>query len=373
MSPMPPLVAEPMEHMVQLAHIRGDSAEVRRLVGLVLAADSSSDLARGMRWHLATIQGDSARRAYWDGIGNASSLSMMYIIQFVLATGLGAEDYPRASARILRRLPHDIPETAPAISRVIELNNGRPSAAATASEAMDRRRRTRLRVFEALSWDGDSAAASEAVRELTRHADGLAESPEEIRTRSQEDCALGQWWMARGDLHASEAASHRLRDARLPQLRGTDSVSFHQAAELCAALLDAWRVSVQRPGPAARAAIAVADSLARTNVFQICCLNDQVANANLHLASLWERSGDPASALRALRRRGGPFGIRPIYQSSFLREEGRLAALTGDTAGAIRAYRHYLALRYDPEPSIRPEVQRVRQALAALEPLTASH
>jgi hypothetical protein len=33
------------------------------------------------------------------------------------------------------------------------------------------------------------------------------------------------------------------------------------------------------------------------------------------------------------------------YLSTFLREEGRLAALTGDTAGAIRAYQHYLALR----------------------------
>jgi len=28
--------------------------------------------------------------------------------------------------------------------------------------------------------------------------------------------------------------------------------------------------------------------------------------------------------------------------STFLREEGRLAAITGDTAGAVRALRHYL-------------------------------
>jgi DNA-binding SARP family transcriptional activator len=367
MSPMPPLVAEPMEHMVQLAHIRGDSAEVRRLVGLVLAADSSSDLARGMRWHLASMQGDSARRAYWDGIGNATSTSMMYIIQFIAATGLGAEDYPHASAETLRRLPHDSPEHAPATSRVIELNNGRPSAAATAIEATERRRRLRLGVLAALFWDGDSAAAGEAVRELTRYADGPGESPEEIRTQAQEVCALGQWRMARGDLHAGEAASRRLRDAKLPQLRGTDSVSFHQTAELCAALLDAWRVSLQRPGPAARVAIAVADSLARTNIFQVCfCTPEGVQNANLLLAALWERSGDLASALGALRRRGGLFGIQPVYHSSFLREEGRLAALTGDTAGAIRAYRHYLALRYDPEPSARPEVERVRRELAAL-------
>ncbi len=43
-----------------------------------------------------------------------------------------------------------------------------------------------------------------------------------------------------------------------------------------------------------------------------------------------------------------------------------LAALTGDREGAIRAYRHYLALRSDPEPARAPETDRVRAALARL-------
>ena len=49
-----------------------------------------------------------------------------------------------------------------------------------------------------------------------------------------------------------------------------------------------------------------------------------------------------------------------------IREEGRVAALTGDRAGAVRAYEHYLALRSDPEPALRPEVERVRAELARL-------
>ena len=49
-----------------------------------------------------------------------------------------------------------------------------------------------------------------------------------------------------------------------------------------------------------------------------------------------------------------------------LREEGRLAAIVGDTVGAIEAYRHYLAIRTDPDPALQPEVDGVRQALAAL-------
>jgi hypothetical protein len=46
-----------------------------------------------------------------------------------------------------------------------------------------------------------------------------------------------------------------------------------------------------------------------------------------------------------------------------LREEGRLAALLGDREGAIKAYSHYLALRYNPEPAVKPEVDRVRAQL----------
>ena len=71
-------------------------------------------------------------------------------------------------------------------------------------------------------------------------------------------------------------------------------------------------------------------------------------------------------ALRALRRRAGIFLAFPSwYLSTYLREEGRVAALVGDTAGAIRADRHYLALRHDPEPEVQPEVETVRQRVRA--------
>jgi hypothetical protein len=49
---------------------------------------------------------------------------------------------------------------------------------------------------------------------------------------------------------------------------------------------------------------------------------------------------------------------------------GVMAARTGDQDGAIRAYRHYLALRTDPDPELVPEVERVR---AALDELLAEH
>jgi hypothetical protein len=74
---------------------------------------------------------------------------------------------------------------------------------------------------------------------------------------------------------------------------------------------------------------------------------------------------DDAGALRAVRQ--CPRNYAVVYLSYFLREEGRLAALVGDSGGAIKAYRHYLTLRYQPGPSVKPEVERVRAELAVLE------
>ena len=83
------------------------------------------------------------------------------------------------------------------------------------------------------------------------------------------------------------------------------------------------------------------------------------------LARLLEASGDRAAALAAIRRRPYFIGWQPFLAAS-LREEGRLAALAGDRAGAVRAYEHYLALRYDPEPALRPAADSVRAELTRL-------
>jgi hypothetical protein len=78
-----------------------------------------------------------------------------------------------------------------------------------------------------------------------------------------------------------------------------------------------------------------------------------------------ESQGDIRGALRTIRRRAG---YDECWNLSYLlREEGRLAALVADREGAIRAYSHYLALRYNPEPSVKPEVDRVRAELAQLQ------
>lgn len=57
----------------------------------------------------------------------------------------------------------------------------------------------------------------------------------------------------------------------------------------------------------------------------------------------------------------------PEFYATYLREEGRLAAATRDREGAVRAYRQYLRLRKDAEPSVQQQVATVRRELARLE------
>jgi hypothetical protein len=140
----------------------------------------------------------------------------------------------------------------------------------------------------------------------------------------------------------------------------SDSIAVSQYAALCAALLEATRAQALHL-PNARTALALADTAART--YDV----GQSLAANLVVARIAEAQGNLPLALVAVRRRAGSYDLLPTwYLSTFLHEEGRLAALTGDTVDAVRAYQHYLALRPDPEPEIKAEVDGVKEELARL-------
>ena len=87
---------------------------------------------------------------------------------------------------------------------------------------------------------------------------------------------------------------------------------------------------------------------------------------DLVLSRLHEARGDLVAALAAVRRRQYPPYWGLDYLSTFLRDEARLAALTGDREGAINAYQHYLALRSDPEPLLQADANAARAELARL-------
>ena len=77
------------------------------------------------------------------------------------------------------------------------------------------------------------------------------------------------------------------------------------------------------------------------------------------------RTDDRRRALSAIRLY--PVGFFPIVGvGPRLREEGRLAAATGDIDRAIRVYRMYLDYRKDAEPSMQAERDSVRAAMGRL-------
>jgi hypothetical protein len=85
---------------------------------------------------------------------------------------------------------------------------------------------------------------------------------------------------------------------------------------------------------------------------------------NLVTARLREAMGDLAGARRGAGRVLVTMPVSPTYIATYLREQARLALLAADTASAILALRRYVTLRADPEPSLRPEVDREPARLA---------
>jgi hypothetical protein len=195
------------------------------------------------------------------------------------------------------------------------------------------------------------------VHDLERTAFGpTPEKPQERFNQMVDLCNVELWRVGHDDLRTSTASIARLRHAATasPEMPTT---SF---ANACATLLDAiWSTRAGRPE--APMVVARLDSLLKTGP------GGFVQDAgNLILARLKEEHGDVRGALAAVRRRE-TFLTRPLYLSTFLREEGRLAALAGENDEAIEAYRHYVALRAASEPPLRSEVEYVRDELGKLE------
>jgi DNA-binding SARP family transcriptional activator len=354
-----PLVAEPLGHMVEIAQANGDSASVERLVRLGLAADSTSAQGWYLRWHRAVARSLPAQRRFWVDSLSMKPETFAWIHRFVAWTGVGAADYLRSARLMLRQLAVTDPDRAELERRVLALNAGRPHEAALVG-AFDPPVSFGLPVREALYWGGDTVAAAESARRMEQYAAQTIARGEAEQLQVRSLCTLAAWRLAHGDSRYAETAVRRLQRVVVAGLAEIDSVGLAHYAAVCPLLLEAARTTALRL-PSARSALVRADSAVRADYV------GQSLGSNLIIARAAEAQGDLPFALRAVRRRAGGYGLLPMwYLSSFLREEGRLAALTGDTAGAIRAYRHYLVLRPDPEPEVRSEVADVRSKLAKL-------
>jgi serine/threonine-protein kinase len=359
--------AEPLEHFADLALAAGDSAMIRLLLTRALDHDSGGEFAAVHRLALARAAGDTAAIARWDAhLSRANFQTLLATIWGGQERGERMREAQRAVDIARRRGTPREPEIWEArgfvrqLAHDLALNRGRPREALAAHPLLSPHPRGEVRALidDALYWDGDTTAARVAAGKT---AAVVAQPPPPasdslLHAYYYDVCTLEQWRLAHGDLRAAPASIARLQAAaRTPKIR------FPEEHQRCADLLDAWYATAARL-PDARRMLARVDSLQSHDPVGV--VSSSIEASNLLVARLWEEQGDWARAEAAARRRYK--GLNPRFLSSYLREQGRSAALAGHREAAVRAYQHYLALRYDPEPSVRPDVEQVRGDLAEL-------
>jgi tetratricopeptide (TPR) repeat protein len=354
--------AAPLDHLVEIAVLTGDTAGVSRLGDLYLTRHAEAELADFVRWRVTVVLGsNSARAQLRSRFDRMNVRSLVRIVAFAQLSGIGGEDVEPASIALRRLTPVRTadPEGAHWTLINLALNQGRPSEARDAVEAIREFGTPHEvlwnHVLNALLGEGDSTLAVSAVRRLLPAATGAPPRSSVARAELNTDlCVLGLWYAQRAEWGIVQRALARMRDPGVPE----DVVPSWPPRQVCAAVLEAARaVGRKRPDPTP--ALARADSLVSLGWFAM-------APMNLVLTRLWEADGDLSRALAAVRRFEYDDPVGAAYLATRLRTEGRLATLAGDKKAAVRAYTHYLALVNRPEPRIQPIVNQVRQELGRL-------
>ena len=353
-----PEFASPMRGLIWVAADLGDTATVRalwpryeRLAGGALEFET-------VRWKVAQSLGDSAAIAALRArIPSLPPRDLLRILEAMMVWGRGLDDAPA----VLRALEtsavdeYDVERGGLAASSYLR-NGGReedvPARFRRPSSAQDRALEEIGDVLDALFWDGDSARARAALPRLDAIlADARADAVGPVGQYAA--CASTMWHLTHGDTAAAHPPLRRWRELQ------TASVERREVAvDVC--LLAAEALLAEARGDRSDTALGRLDALLAQGY-------EGVQFGNLLAARVHEANGDRRAALAAVRRRANHGRDGPIVLSSMLREEGRLAALTGDRERAIRAYRHFLALRPDPAPRLRADRDRVRAELARLE------
>ena len=364
----------PLLHAPSLAVSMRDSAFRSRAVRLRLAADTSRAWLLPLQWTAAIHAGDSATAAaVWDSLANYPDRQdvLWTMVQHAVLEGVGVADAKRATDSLIGRSGTDDARSgAHHVAADFAVLQGHPSRALrhrreAASVSTDRDLADRnlgvLLLRDAMIGDGDTAAAIAAIPRVER----MARQPitGDTVTRSFVRAAirvLEPWRLSRGDTSGTRASIETLRAImRTPGF--VDSLRM----ETEIAVIEAMFATVGRHADLRAKAVRL-DSLLRATDYSRTHVGRYTVAAVVAARAL-EAAGDVPGALAAARRRHMWNDISSPYLAAQLREEGRLAARTGDREGAIRAYRHYLALRGNPEPSVAEQVAAVRAELRRLE------
>ena len=359
--------ASPLEHLIELAAIAHDTARLRSLSRLYLSRSSGADDAVYVRWRVATAVGDSVEgNAIRSQFSRLADQELARIVQIGQSDGIAMEDVRRA-LEVLQHRAETSDERWSTLRYAImtALNEGRPASADSDARALRSSDggdvpnwSLDIRVLNALYWQGDSSSAAAAIG-ILRGSTGASRprSAAVVPSALLDLCIAELWRSTWQEVEDLERTIGRIS-------AGSGSVDFAYREQLCAALL-AVHSSTHGDSAGVTGRLERLDSLVLERGEGGMLAAALVQASNLELARRWEARGDVPRALRALNRRAYQVWDL-IFLSTALREKGRIAALAGDRAAALGAYQHYLALRYDPEPSQRSEVEQARGELATL-------
>jgi tetratricopeptide (TPR) repeat protein len=329
------LYGAPITHLASLTFVAGDTAAQRLWTRREIALDSTAEGVPLAQWNLLQATGDGPGiKAFVASLATQGQLSQSLLNLGPLDSVTIAHQVELLDA--LPRLPTNGADRAgKAFTRLfVLLNRGRPAEAAAAIDtlrAMGVPHTNAVSVFVAFLQGG--------------------QLPDTLAFGGDRP-SLDLFHFVQGDL----SVIPRLREF-FKALAATDTTDGFESRWL--PTLDAW-IAVKRGDTTANRLVDVADSL-----WQGRRENSQFGAGVL--ARLYQSQGRLDRALRAVRRRYITLGEpEPIGLAESFRLEGELAAKTGDKVGAIRAYRNYLRMRADPEPSRIPQRDSVRAELAAV-------
>jgi hypothetical protein len=347
--------AAPLEHLVELAAMAGDTAEVRRVAAVYFSVDSAGDLADFVRWRVAAALEDSAARAVIRAnMRRMTPATLFRIAGTAQLDGIALDDVSPALAAAAATFPGPRPWVSYMQEMIWAVNRGRPATfdsllTLVVRAGMPAARGEGIRQGVGLFWLPDTALAARAatnVRALLRGAGST------IDERTMEIlCASGIYEGARADTAGMARTIGVFRSAAAR----ADSIIAGELG-ICAAKLEAWLAVLQRRGDAGdhirRFAASIDDAPAMD------------PSNFLILSTLQSAEGDHRAAFAAAQRREYHWISGLFFLPPFLLQEARMARAVGIDTAAIRAYQHYLALRADPAPALRPEVDQVRRELA---------
>jgi Tfp pilus assembly protein PilF len=350
--------APALEHLVLLTARRGDSASARQFADLYLAADSTGESAVGVRWRTAVAIGNLKTADSISSVREPLPPSSNSIITWVaLEDGVRVPQSFELLKSIGEREVKEGQYNSYIMMHDAAMMVGRPAEAHAFLEKFEAHREPmrRERIKDALIAYGSVEAADSAAQALRSFwSQPMPTSPKELGPWTGTQCLVPLWrTVAHGDTSMARTSVNRLR------IVGRDTLPIAGPANLCALILDA-AYAVRSRAPDARARVNRADSAMATGPQSFI-----QEFGNIVVARLLEEVGDPAGALGAIRRRYYFLSRKPALGAS-LRTEGRLAAQLGDTEGAIRAYRHYLALHENAEPDVARETTAIRTELERL-------